>query len=204
MRPLVTVFIFFALLIALIALSKNTSGFRGGEAIGGHTAGPSNIGEEEGFRGGEAIGGHTAGPSNTGEEEEEAFTGSISGRTGQEGFTDTTASSTTWGDLPSPMKDMSFRPGIPSQEDGPANASLNRPRQPYHLLQDVLPNAPSGNVSCLKASCCSETDFEQRTNLTGNYLQRTNNYKRAFPDNCSTPLHEFVLSFYKNKPLNAV
>jgi hypothetical protein len=188
MSPLVTVFIFFALLISLIALSKNISGFRGGEAIGGHTAGPSNIGEDFRGGGGEAIGGHTAGPSNIGEEE---------------GFADMASANTIWGDLPSPMKSHDFVPGIGAQEDGPANASLNRPRQPYHLLQDVLPNAPSGNVSCLKASCCAETDFEERTNLTGNYLQRTNNYKRAFPDNCSTPLHEFVLSFYKNKPLNA-
>lgn len=78
----------------------------------------------------------------------------------------------------------------------PDDASLDSPRKPYHLLE-WLPNASSGNISCLKSSCCSETDFMSRTNLTGNYLQRTNNYRHAYPDNCSAPFHELTLSFYK-------
>jgi len=85
--------------------------------------------------------------------------------------------------------------------DGPAAAALGDPRKPYHLLNGVIPNAPRDTIGCLNAGCCYETDFEARTNLTGNYLQRTNNYKRGYPDNCSTPLHEFTMSFYKTTPL---
>jgi hypothetical protein len=87
------------------------------------------------------------------------------------------------------------------QVDGPANASLQQPRKPYHLLSDVLQDAPRDTIGCLRAGCCNETDFEARTNLTGNYIQRTNNYKRVYPDNCTGPLHEFTLAFYKATPL---
>jgi hypothetical protein len=79
----------------------------------------------------------------------------------------------------------------------PAPAALKQPRKPYNLLEE-LPPAPRGSISCLNAACCAETDFEWRTNQTGNYLQRTNNYKREFPDNCSAPLTELNLAFYKN------
>ena len=55
---------------APLVYEKKKEPFRGGEAIGGRTAGPSNLGDlEEDFRGGggEAIGGRTAGPSNLGD-----------------------------------------------------------------------------------------------------------------------------------------
>lgn len=83
----------------------------------------------------------------------------------------------------------------------PGNADLDEPRKPYHLLE-WIPNAPNDTVGCLNASCCSETDFMSRTNLTGNYLQRTNNYKHAYPDNCTGPLHDFTLAFYKPQALH--
>ena len=52
MRALVSLFLFFGLLIVLMSVHKQMSGFRGGggEAIGGRTAGPSNLGDLEGFR----------------------------------------------------------------------------------------------------------------------------------------------------------
>lgn len=210
MRPLTTVFIFFAVLIVLMALLKTKSGFRGGggEAIGGHTAGPNNIGDIDGFRG-ESIGGRTAGPSNIGSLEDFRGGQAIGGHTAGpnnigdlegeevEGFADLTASTAMWGTNPIPMGSTSKVSGVSSISDGPADATLNTPRKPYNLL-DYLPPAPRGSISCLKASCCAETDFEERTMLTGNYLQRTNNYKREFPDNCTGPLHEFTLAFYKN------
>ena len=103
---------------------------------------------------------------------------------------------------------MSILPSVKgTQEDnpydgmGPAPARLDTPRKPYHLLSDILKDAPRDTIGCLTAGCCNETDFEARTNLTGNYLQRTNNYRRAYPDNCSTPLHELTMSFYKTTPL---
>jgi hypothetical protein len=93
--------------------------------------------------------------------------------------------------------------GVPETDivDGPAEATLDTPRVPYHLLNGVLKNAPADTIGSLNAVCCYETDFESRTNLTGNYIQRTNNYKRSYPDNCSTPLHELTMSFYKPTPL---
>lgn len=173
----------------LIYTGKKES-FRGGEAIGGHTAGPSNLGDIEDFRGGggEAIGGHTAGPNNIGDLGESAEFFSAQKEKNkeqvQEAFQNVGPGGTVTG-----------KPETGGL-DGPADASLDQPRKPYNLLEE-LPAAPRGSISCLKASCCAETDFEWRTNLTGNYLQRTNNYKREFPDNCSGPLHELTLAFYK-------
>ena len=198
----------------------------GGEAIGGRTAGPSNLGDLEDFRGGmggEAIGGRTAGPSNLGELEED-FRGGLGGQA-IGGHTAGPNNSPTLGDSAEILGDgeqqqrrrdqilESFQNIGPAGEvtgapeggslDEPAPASLDAPRKPYNLLQQ-LPPAPRGSISCLKASCCAETDFEWRTNQTGNYLQRTNNYKREFPDNCSGPLHELTLAFYKPTPLSKV
>jgi hypothetical protein len=188
--------------------------FRGGEAIGGRTAGPSNLGDLEGFRlneadliytskresfrggGGEAIGGRTAGPSNLGDlgNSEELFTTEQDQKKKemiQEAFQNI-----------GPASEVVGKSEVDST-DGPAPSALDTPRKPYNLLEQ-LPAAPRGSISCLKASCCAETDFEWRTNLTGNYLQRTNNYKREFPDNCSGPLHELTLAFYKPDVLQKV
>jgi hypothetical protein len=235
MRPLISLILFFGILIVLMSVHKTMSSFKGGfgagvggsgaayqemgfqdlneapliytkkqesfrggggEAIGGRTAGPSNLGDLEGFRGGggEAIGGRTAGPSNLGDlgESEELFTNSEQKHKEkqqiQEAFQNLSPSSVVT--------------GVPETGyvDGPADASLKQPRKPYNLL-DNLPAAPRGSISCLNAACCAETDFEWRTMLTGNYLQRTNNYKREFPDSCSAPLTELNLAFYKNSVL---
>jgi hypothetical protein len=190
MNTLINVLLFFLLLVVLMAFVRDAEGFRGGgEAIGGRTAGPAATSleeEEEGFRGGEAIGGRTAGPSET-----EFFSEQKDKNKRQiaEAFTNV-----------GPKQNVS---GVPETEatDGPAPAALDEPRQPYNLLSDWIPNAPRGSIGCLRAGCCNETDFEARTNLTGNYLQRTNNYKRGYPDNCTGPLHEFTMSFYKTSPL---
>lgn len=174
---------FFFLIVFLLALvqSHTISGFRGGEGIGGRTAGPVasslNPAEYEGFRG-QAINGRTAGP---------ASTTLVPAPLLPEGFVDL---------------DVKGKSEV-NPDSGPANAQLTQPRKPYHLLSDVLKNAPHDTVGCLRAGCCNETDFEARTNLTGNYLQRTNNYKRDYPDNCTGPLHEFTMSFYRTTPLKA-
>lgn len=83
----------------------------------------------------------------------------------------------------------------------PSDANLDKSREPYHLLNGVLENAPSDTIGSLTACACNSTDFEARTNLTGNYLQRTNNYIRSYPDNCTGPLHDFTMAFYKVKTL---
>lgn len=151
--------------------------------------------KKEGFRGGggQSIGGRTAGPNNspTLGDSEELFVGEQQQKRKdeiQEAFENV-----------GPATVVSGKPET-SDISGPADADLSQPRKPYNLLEQ-LPAAPRGSISCLNASCCSETDFEQRTSQTGNFLQRTNNYKREFPDSCSAPLTELNLAFYNNAVL---
>jgi hypothetical protein len=79
------------------------------------------------------------------------------------------------------------------------DTSVNKPREPYNLLNGVLP------LSTKKVSPtsqrCYESDFQTRLERGGTYRQLTNNYKRAAPDSCSGPLHEFVLSYYAPPPI---
>jgi hypothetical protein len=209
MRHLVSLALFFGILIVLITIHKRLSGFKGGfgAGVGGSGAAYQEIGfqdlneaeliytkKQEAFRGGggEAIGGRTAGPSNLGDVEE-LFSEQKEKNKEQvsEAFENIGPASVVSG-----KSEIDYT-------DGPADASLTQPRKPYNLLEQ-LPAAPRGSISCLKASCCAETDFEWRTNQTGNFLQRTNNYKREFPDNCSGPLHELTLAFYKPDVLRKV
>jgi hypothetical protein len=53
------------------------------------------------------------------------------------------------------------------------------------------------------AFSCYAKDFWRSHERTGNYAQQTNNYKHDYPDSCSSGRGEFVLSFYKGRPLNA-
>lgn len=91
----------------------------------------------------------------------------------------------------------------PEPVSGPAPASLNE-RVPYHLLQGVLKDAPKDNQinNCLNSCACYKKDFENRIQLTGNFRQLTNNYKRENPDSCSAPLHELVNNFYAKQTLD--
>jgi hypothetical protein len=91
----------------------------------------------------------------------------------------------------------------PEPVSGPAPASLNE-RVPYHLLQGVLKDAPKDNQdnSRLNSCACYNLDFQNRIQLTGNYVQRTNNYKRANPDSCSAPFRELVNNFYEVQKLD--
>lgn len=63
------------------------------------------------------------------------------------------------------------------------------------LLSDVL--SPTKDPQDLTAKTCYEKDFMAQTQKTGNYIQRTNNYRHGAPDNCSAPLTEFVGTFYQ-------
>lgn len=186
---------FFFMIVLLLTLIKRTSGFRGGEGIGGRTAGPAasmlNPSEYEGFRGGEAIGSKTEGPSASMLEPAVL----LKEKDKREGFVNLEVLAS-----PGLRRQVQGKNEV-NADSGPGPASLTQPRKPYHLLSDVLQDAPRDTIGCLRAGCCNETDFEARTNLTGNYLQRTNNYKRAYPDNCTGPLHDFTMAFYKTTPL---
>ena len=43
---------------------------------------------------------------------------------------------------------------------------------------------------------CYQNDAGEVLKKTRNYLQRTNNYPRKYPDSCSAPFHEFIGTFY--------
>lgn len=81
---------------------------------------------------------------------------------------------------------------------GPGEASLSKPREPYHLLGDYLPQASEDQrIANLTSECAYIADGERLIEKTASYGQITNNYKRKKPDNGSTLLHELSVSFYK-------
>lgn len=132
-------------------------------------------GTKENYRGGsEAIGGRTDGPA-----------ASTLSPAELEGFTDVQGKNEV------------------TSDSGPAPAALN-PQTPYHLLTGVLKNAPVDNQdnSRLNSCACYGIDYENRMQRTGNFVQLTNNYKRANPDSCSAPFHELVNNFYAVEKLN--
>lgn len=83
----------------------------------------------------------------------------------------------------------------------PANASLKEMRKSYTLLADHLATEDNYRKPSLTSAACYDADFQKRTEMTGNYRQMTNNYKRGVPDSCSAPLHDLVLRQYKEEPI---
>jgi hypothetical protein len=81
---------------------------------------------------------------------------------------------------------LEFRPDTP--------APIEREDQPFHLLGDWFPAAkgskPMGAAACFKA------DYEQQHTCTRNFEQRTNNFKRDYPDSCTGSPQEFTMGFY--------
>ena len=64
-------------------------------------------------------------------------------------------------------------------------------------LSDMLEAAP--RLTNLSADGCAATDSTRQMELGGQYVQRTNNYRREYPDHCSSLLSDFVGGFYKPK-----
>jgi hypothetical protein len=64
-------------------------------------------------------------------------------------------------------------------------------------LSDVL--EVSMGLTDLDASGCAAADSARQMELGGQYVQRTNNYQRDYPDHCSSLLSDFVGGFYKPK-----
>ena len=74
-------------------------------------------------------------------------------------------------------------------------------QMPYHLLGDELKPMEPEKISCVNSRNCFATSFDRFLEQTGNFRQATNNYKRGYPDSCSSPFQELVLSFYKSSPV---
>ena len=111
--------------------------------------------------------------------------------------------------------------GFENQEKdvkGIVDTSLGDPDSsdaPYSPLADVLKLKgtegtldSSGNpelslmtksqLGHLTAKSCFDADFLAQTEKTGNYIQRTNNFRHMTPDSCSAPRTELVNAFYVN------
>lgn len=85
---------------------------------------------------------------------------------------------------------------------GPAPRKINS-GEPYTLLEKLPTTNQAVPHYGENAFSCYAKDFWRSHERTGNYAQQTNNYKHDYPDSCSSARGEFVLSFYKGRPLNA-
>jgi hypothetical protein len=64
--------------------------------------------------------------------------------------------------------------------------SYNRERWNKGLLENFT--NPDGVQEPLTAQACYEKDFMAQSSKTGNFIQRTNNFRHDKPDNCSGAL----------------
>jgi hypothetical protein len=64
-------------------------------------------------------------------------------------------------------------------------------------LADFL--KPTTSLTRLDARGCAEEDRARQMEPGGQFVQRTNNYRRDYPDNCSAPRSEFVGAIYAPK-----
>ena len=55
------------------------------------------------------------------------------------------------------------------------------------------------HVTNTSAVSCAASDSARQMEIGGQYVQRTNNYRREYPDHCSSLLSDFVGGFYKPK-----
>ena len=60
------------------------------------------------------------------------------------------------------------------------------------LMKDV-------GLTTMSAVSCAAADSARQMELGGQYIQRTNNYRRDYPDHCSSLLSDFVGGFYAPK-----
>lgn len=65
------------------------------------------------------------------------------------------------------------------------------------LLEDTLAFNPG--LTGYTAADVARIDDTRQMELGGQYVQRTNNYRREYPDNSSAPLSEFVGAVYAPK-----
>jgi len=65
------------------------------------------------------------------------------------------------------------------------------------LLEGTLAFNPG--LTAYTAADVAAIDQTRQTELGGQYVQRTNNYRREYPDNSSAPLSEFVGAVYAPK-----
>jgi hypothetical protein len=79
----------------------------------------------------------------------------------------------------------------------------NDPDLEYAPFQQDLPLTDilmkSTGLTSMSAVSCAATDSARQMEMGGQYIQRTNNYRRDYPDHCSSLLSDFVGGFYAPK-----
>jgi hypothetical protein len=69
------------------------------------------------------------------------------------------------------------------------------------LLSDFIPtqseNEAQNAWAKIPSQTCLKYDDGEKLKPLANYYQRTNNYMRTHPDDCSAPYHEMIGTFYK-------
>ena len=73
--------------------------------------------------------------------------------------------------------------------------------RPYSLLDGVLPLKDIQKGGSMNSQRCYDGDFQTRLEKTGNYIQRTNNYRHEDAESCTSPFQEFVTAYYDVKAL---
>jgi hypothetical protein len=95
-------------------------------------------------------------------------------------------------------------------EDNPDFTAYS-PNKPFARDSEMLlmPLVPALSVEQAEAmwdrtssEVCYREDAAEPLKKTRNFLQRTNNYPRTYPDSCSAPNHELIGTFYA--PPNAI
>ena len=80
----------------------------------------------------------------------------------------------------------------------PGNAFSNSNEK---LLSDFIQTQSDSEAqnawSKIPSQTCLKHDDGEKLKPLANYYQRTNNYKRTNPDDCSAPFHEMLGTFYK-------
>jgi hypothetical protein len=101
---------------------------------------------------------------------------------------------------PAPRGYEGFADFIGSSGEGYAGSE---PDVPLAIFTQGLPLADmlgvQSGLTGMDARDCASIDRVRELELDGQYVQRTNNYRRDYPDNCSAPLSELVGSIYKPK-----
>lgn len=107
----------------------------------------------------------------------------------REGYMNYIGASDGLGSSPSPSTD-----GV-----GPELAMFG---QGLPLADILVPRTPPGLTS-VDAASCARMDPARQLELGGQYVQRTNNYRRLYPDSCSSLVTDFVGAIYEPGTMSA-
>ena len=104
------------------------------------------------------------------------------------------------------FKDWKYETSKDKMPEGVSDRSVYAPGDAFNVTTEKLLAPTIQPLSVLDAEAawdkttsqvCYQHDAGEVLKKTRNYLQRTNNYPRSYPDSCSAPFHEFLGTFYE-------